>query len=81
MLKLNRLNSKGVECETLIDTNAIVGVAEKKHAPTNLYNELGDLVETRDSESTYIIFLTQGKVVITKETYDKLVAKLNVETL
>lgn len=82
MLKLNRLNAYGVECETLIDTNNIVGVSEQKHRGENLYNDNGDLVETREAESTYIVFFTEGRQInITKSTYDKLVAKLNVETL
>lgn len=82
MLKLNRLNAYGVECETLIDTNTIVGVSEQKHRGENLYNDNGDLVETRETESTYIVFFTEGRQInITKSTYDKLVTKLNVETL
>ena len=82
MLKLNRLNAYGVECETLIDTNNIVGISEQKHRGENLYNEEGDLVETRETESTYIVFFTEGRQIhITKSTYDKLVAKLSVETL
>ena len=33
MLKLNRINGNGVECETLIDTTQIVGVSENKGCP------------------------------------------------
>lgn len=82
MLKLNRLNCGGVECETLIDETTIVGVSEQKARPTELYDECGNVVETRENESTFVVFFTGGREIrITKATYDKLVAKLKVVEL
>ena len=82
MLKINSLNHNGVERETLIDTTAIVGISEKKHKPQELYDYNGNLVETKEIESTYVVFLNGGReITITKATYDKLVAKLKVEEL
>lgn len=82
MLKLNRLNCNNVECETIIEQTTIVGISEQKHEPTPLYNEDGELVKTEERESTYVVYFNGGREIrITKATYDKLVAKLKIETL
>lgn len=82
MLKLNRINANGVECETLIDQTQIVGVSETKVAPTNLYDECGNLVETKENESIYIVYMTGGRqITISKTTYDKLAKTLDVQEL
>lgn len=82
MLKLKSLNCNGVERETLIDTTTIVGISERKHEPQELFDYNGQLVETKEQESTYVVFLNGGReITITKATYDKLVAKLKVEEL
>ena len=82
MLKINRFNCNRELVESVIDVNNIVGITERKVAPTNLYDEDGNVVETKENESVYTIFLNNGAELTTnKETYDKLVVKLNVETL
>lgn len=82
MLKLQTLNCKGNERESIIDETKIIGLSEIKHEPQNLYDDNGDLVETKEVESTFRIMLDSTReVYITKATYDKLVAKFKVETL
>jgi hypothetical protein len=82
MLKINRFNCNRELVESVIDTDNIVGITERKVAPTNLYDEDGNVVETKENESVYAIFLKNGtELVTTKDTYDKLITKLNVETL
>lgn len=82
MLKINRFNCNGELVESVIDTNNIVGITERKVAPTKLYDEYDNLVETKENESVYAIFFANGNELTTnKETYDKLITKLNVETL
>lgn len=82
MLKLKSLNCNGVERETLVDTNTIVGISERKHEPQDLFDEYGNVVETKERESTFVVFLNGGReFTIAKATYDKLVAKLDIEEL
>ena len=82
MLKLKSLNCNGVERETIIDTTTIVGISERKQEPQELFDEYDNVVETRERESTYVVFLNGGReITITKATYDELVAKLKVEEL
>lgn len=82
MLKLKSLNCNGVERETIIDTNTIVGISERKQEPTELFDYQGNVVETKENESIYVVFLNGGREIrITKATYDKLVAKLKIEEL
>ena len=82
MLKLNRLNRKGVEVECLIIVENIDGLTEKKVEPTTLYDEYGNVAQVTDNPSIYQVHFTNGgEIRITKETYDKLVEKLSVETL
>ncbi|MCR4661725.1 MAG: hypothetical protein K5765_07000 [Clostridia bacterium] len=82
MLKLNRLNRKGVEAECIITVEDIVGLFEKKVEPTTLYDEDGNVAQTVENPSTYEVHFTNGRDIhVTKETYDKLVKKLSVETL
>ena len=67
MLKITRINASGVELEATIDTNEIVGTSEIKVEP---------------NDSVYEIYFKNGNSVrVKKDTYDKLVKKLNVETL
>lgn len=82
MLSLKRLNCNGVECDTIIKEEDIVGISEQKLEPTPLYDEYGGLVKTEERESIYVIYFNGGREIrVTKETYDKLVAKLKVTTL
>ena len=82
MLKINRFNCNGDLVESLIVVENIIGITERKVAPTRLYDEDGNVVETKENESVYAIFFANGNELTTnKETYDKLITKLNVETL
>ena len=82
MLKLNRLNRNGVEVECLIVVEDIDGLSEKKVEDTQLFDENGNLVKTETHESIYNVHFKNGReIYLTKATYDKLVAKLKVETL
>ena len=84
MLKIKRIDHNGKEAETLIDLNKVTEVLEHKEERKPVYDDnTGELVEYKDAESAYIIFFSDGgkQIKVSKETYDKLVAKLNVETL
>ena len=82
MLKLNRLNRKGNLVECLIKVEDIDGMSEKQVEDTNLYDENGNLVKTETHESIFQVHFTNGReIYLNKETYDKLVKKLQVETL
>lgn len=82
MLKLKRLNKKGNLVECVIKVEDIIGTTEKELEPTNLYDDLGNLVKTETYESIYQIrFANNDSIYLNKETYDKLIAKLKVETL
>lgn len=82
MLKLNRLNRNQEEVECLIVVEDIDGLSEKKLEDTQLFDESGNLVKTETHESIYNVHFKNGReIYITKATYDKLVAKLKVETL
>ena len=82
MLKIETLNCNGDARESIIDETKIVGMSEIKREPQNLYDECGNLVETKEIESTYKVFFENGREVnISKTIYDKLVARFKVETL
>lgn len=82
MLKITRYNCNFEEVESVIKTEDIIGLTERKRAPKCLYDEEGELVETKEQESNYVIFFeNHQEMIITKETYEKLIKKLNVETL
>lgn len=82
MLKLNRLNRKGNLVECLIVVEDIDGLSEKQVEDTQLFDECGNLVKTETHESIYQVHFKNGReIFLDKATYDKLVAKLKVETL
>jgi len=82
MLKLNRLNRKGNEVECIIVVEDIDGLTEKQVEDTQLFDENGNLVKTETHESIYNVHFKNGReIFLTKATYDKLVAKLQIETL
>lgn len=82
MLKIKRLNCQGNQVECLIAVEEIDGISERKLEPTELYDEYGNLVKTEPRESLYQVYFKNGReICIDKATYDKLVAKLQVETL
>lgn len=82
MLSLKRLNRKGNEVECIIVVEDIDGLTEKQLEDTQLFDENGNLVKTETHESIYQVHFKNGReIYVTKATYDKLVAKLKVETL
>ncbi len=82
MLKITRRNRSGADVETLIMVENINGVTEKKIEDTKLYDESGNLVSTQPNDSLFEVRFNNGdRIFITRETYNKLVTKLNVETL
>ncbi len=82
MLKITRINRKGQEAETLIKVEDIVGVFEEPQEETKLYNEEGELVETKPNESLFkVCFTNDTKIRIKKSEYDKLQKHLTIETL
>jgi hypothetical protein len=84
MLKIKRIDHNGKESEALIDLEKLTQATEHKEEKKPVYDvNTGELVEYKDAESTYILFFSDGgkKIKVSKETYDKLVAKLNVEEL
>ena len=82
MLKITRLDTQQREVETLIDLGKITCIKEKLSRPTSLFNEDGELVETKENPSVYELQFDNGhSVYITFETYEKLVKKLKIENL
>jgi hypothetical protein len=82
LLKITRLNGVGERKECVVNTDYIIGITEKRTRVENLFDECGNLVETRELPLVYEIVLKGGThTIIEKETYDKLIEKLNVETL
>lgn len=82
MLKLKSFDHQGNEVEKVVLESQIIGISERKVAPTKLYDDQGNLVKETPNESVYDIHLENGSRVTTdKATYDKLCKKLNVEAL
>ena len=82
-VKLNRLNAHREEAETLVKTEDIAGIFEKKQADKKLYDEFGNEVTSEKVESVYKVAFNNGhRIFVTKATYEALVKKLDkVETL
>lgn len=82
MLKINRLNANGEKVETIIDETKIDGTSERKVAKTVLYDANHNKVGEQENPSVYDIYFNNGRqILVDKDTYDKLVKKLNVTTL
>ena len=82
MLKLKRLNRSGKEVECVIVVENIDGITEELVAPTTLYDEFGNVAQQNENPSVYKVhFNTGAEICITKETYEKLETKLDIETL
>lgn len=82
MLKITRYNRNSQEVESVIRTEDIIGLTERKRDPKYLYDENGEIAKTIERENDYIILFTnRPEMFISKDTYDKLLVKLNVETL
>lgn len=83
MLKIKRIDHNGKEAEALIDPSKLTEAIEHKEEKPVYDVDTGEFVENVEAESTYILFFSDGgkQIKVSKETYDKLVAKLNVEEL
>lgn len=82
MLKIKRLNCNGEEVESVIDETKIDGFSERKVASTPLFDGYGNKVSEQENESVYDVYFDNGRqILVTKATYDKLVAKLDIKTL
>ncbi len=82
LLKITRTNTHGEEKECVINTDYIIGITDKHVEPTRLYDECGNLVEEKPNPKVFEIVLKGGTHTrVNEETYNKLVAKLQVETL
>lgn len=82
MLKITRLNRSGHEVECLIKLEDIEGVTEKEVADEPLYDACGNQVDVKKNDNIFKVYLSNGKAIyVAKATYDKLAAKLKVETL
>ena len=82
MLQITRSNHKRQEVETLIKVEDICGIFEETQEETKLYNEDGELVETKPNESVFKVCFTNDKsIYIKKSEYEKLKKYLKVETL
>lgn len=83
MLKITRYNSNREEVESLINPEDITGATEIKVKPTKLFDENGKVVSETPNPSIYELRFAKGESVrVSKDTYDKIVAKyLKIETL
>ena len=82
LLKITRINARNEERECVIETNEIVGITQTHTKVERLYDENRNVVQENVLPNTYEIVLKNGlKTVVNEETYQKLIAKLNVETL
>ena len=82
MLKIKRLNCNGEEVESVIDETKIDGLSERKVANTPLFDDYGNKVSEQENESVYDVYFDNGRqILVTKATYENLVAKLKIETL
>lgn len=75
--KITRTNHNGKELETIINTDMVISVKEKETTTTNLYDELGNVVETRENPKMYGVYLKGGIHYNLNETqYSELVKVL-----
>lgn len=81
LLKITRINSKNETVDAVIDTTQIVGITQNQTRVENLYDENGDVVETRELPRTYTILFRNFSTTINETTYQALLTKLAVETL
>lgn len=82
MLKIKRLNRKGHEVDAVIDVDKIYAIKEKERDNVPLFDADGNEAGEQVRENIYYIDFENGsRTFIPKETYEKLVAKLKVETL
>lgn len=80
LLKITRKNLLGEEKETVIQTDRIVTIKDKHVEPIKLYDEDGNVVETKEAEKVYEIILDGAPRIFVKEKqYSELLKALNVK--
>lgn len=76
-IKLQRIDSKGQLKETLLDTDNIARVVEKQENDTYLYDSEGNVAQTTEGATYYIVEPKVGRnTKLDKTNYDLLVAVL-----
>ncbi len=78
-IKITRINGCGEEKECLLNTDIIVGITEKHTEVQELYDNGGNLIETREAPLLYEIVSVKDRVtmstIVDKKNYD-IVAKV-----
>lgn len=76
-VKLMRKNHFGETKECVVNTDMIIGVAEKHVEDIELYDAEGNVVETRQGEKTYEIVSKGGiKTIVDETSYNELLKVL-----
>lgn len=77
-VEITRRNTKGEDKVNLVNTDRITAILETTQEDINLYNEEGDLVETRTPTERLFVVLIDNRtcLTITEDTYNELVKKL-----
>lgn len=76
-IKLQRIGSKGQLKETLLDTDNIARVVERKENDTYLYDSEGNVAQTNEGATYYVVESKVGSNTrLDKANYDLLVAAL-----
>lgn len=79
-IKVTRLNQQGEKLEAVVNTDRIIGITEKKVAPTQLFDSNGNLVNQVENPSVYEIVCCEGIVTrVEKTDYDKVSQALSVK--
>lgn len=78
IIKVMRLDATNNSLSTLINVDKIIAVIEKKTADMDLYDECGDLVETRTTPNEFVVLLEGNKSIrLDQENYDILTKELS----
>lgn len=72
-IELTRIDSNGEKKSALLDTENVARVVERKEDDTKLYDDNGDVVETREGAVYYIVEPKVGRnTKLDSENYEKL---------
>lgn len=74
--KITRLNRKGEERDLVIDLDTITAIDTHKPEPIELFDSLGNLVETKEQPMCYVLYTTHTHYHISEDTYNSLVDTL-----
>ena len=77
-VEITRRNTKGEDKVNLVNVDRITAILETTQEEQNLYNEEGDLVETRKPTERLFAVLIDNRtcLTITEKSYNELVKKL-----